>query len=319
MVQLKMKYRYDALGLKILSEICLPELSEWKEQNDKPLIEIVKRDLYNVWSTFDEKSRKRYMVDMNQIMFEVPETAIFSIEDGKRIVVSPSNGAEEDKIRLYILGTCIGAVLIQKKILALHGSAVVIDGKAYAFIGESGAGKSTIATALMNKGYPLLSDDIIPIHFYEDTPFVIPTYPQQKLWQESLEQFGMDSLHLSPLFERETKFSVPVRSNFFNQPLPLAGVFELSKTDIRKCKVNGVKGLQQFPILFKHTFRNIFITAMGLRDWHFSESARLVKKISMYQLQRPFIGFNTDQLVELILTSIEMENDADGYRVSTQN
>ena len=38
----------------------------------------------------------------------------------------------EDKIRLLFLGTCMGALLIQRKILPLHGSAIEIDGKAYA-------------------------------------------------------------------------------------------------------------------------------------------------------------------------------------------
>ena len=38
----------------------------------------------------------------------------------------------------------MGALLMQRKILPLHGSAIAIDGKAYAFVGDSGAGKSTL-------------------------------------------------------------------------------------------------------------------------------------------------------------------------------
>ena len=41
----------------------------------------------------------------------------------------------------------------EKDILPLHGSAVAINGKAYAFMGNSGAGKSTLASALINQGY----------------------------------------------------------------------------------------------------------------------------------------------------------------------
>ena len=37
---------------------------------------------------------------------------------------------DEDIIRLYILGTCMGAILMQRKILPLHGSAIAINGKA---------------------------------------------------------------------------------------------------------------------------------------------------------------------------------------------
>ena len=86
-------------------------------------------------------------------MFQVPDTAIFCIKDGNKIIVSPIKGSEEDKIRLYILGTCMGVLLMQRKVLTLHGSAIAIDGKAYAFIGESGAGKSTLASAFIREGY----------------------------------------------------------------------------------------------------------------------------------------------------------------------
>lgn len=60
------------------------------------------------------------------------------MEQGKRIVVSPIPGADERKVRLFILGTCMAVIMMQRGILPLHGSAVVIDGWAYAFVGHSG-------------------------------------------------------------------------------------------------------------------------------------------------------------------------------------
>ena len=111
---------------------------------------------------------------------------------------------------------------------------VAIDGKAYAFVGDSGAGKSTLASAFLNKGYQLLSDDVIAVSLSQDEhiPFVTPSYPQQKLWQESLNDFGMETSQLSIRFiDRETKYCVPVSSKFFSEPLPLSRIFELVKTE----------------------------------------------------------------------------------------
>ena len=34
----------------------------------------------------------------------------------------------------------------------------------------------------------------------------------------------MEATNYRPLFERETKYAVPVNSQFFTEPLPLAGV-----------------------------------------------------------------------------------------------
>ncbi|WFR62136.1 hypothetical protein P9222_28415 [Paenibacillus amylolyticus] len=85
------------------------------------------------------------------------------MEQGKRIVVSPIPGADEKKVRLFILGTCMAVIMMQRGILPLHGSAVVIDGWAYAFVGYSGAGKSTLSAALASRGYPLLTDDVVAL------------------------------------------------------------------------------------------------------------------------------------------------------------
>ena len=52
---------------------------------------------------------------------------------------------------------------MQRKVLPLHGSAIAINGKAYAIIGDSGAGKSTLALAFLNRGYRLLTDDVIAV------------------------------------------------------------------------------------------------------------------------------------------------------------
>ena len=116
-----------------------------------------------------------------------------------------------DAIRLYVLGTCMGAILMQRKTLPLHGSVIAIDGKAYAIVGDSGAGKSTLASAFLKRGFQLLTDDVIAVSFSEEgIPFVTPSYPQQKLWSESLDHFGMESNNYQPLIDREDKFAIPV-------------------------------------------------------------------------------------------------------------
>ena len=42
----------------------------------------------------------------------------------------------------------------------MHASAVAIDGKAAAFLGPSGSGKSSLALELMSRGAQLVSDDL---------------------------------------------------------------------------------------------------------------------------------------------------------------
>lgn len=299
---------YKAFGLRIESEILLPELPQMDEPTKRTDIIIEIADLSEQWCKYNDKYEQRFVVEKNIVMFQVPQTAIFSIQEGRKITFSPLPGAEKDKIRLYLLGTCMGALLIQRKILPLHGSALAINGKAYALIGDSGAGKSTLSSAFLRKGYQLLSDDVIAVSLScEGTPFVSPSYPQQKLWQESLNEFGMEPTHYRPLFERETKYAVPVSSQFFADPLPLVGVIELVKTEDESIEMIQIEGLERLRTLFHHTFRNFLVPRLGLMKWHFTVCTNMVNKINMFQLRRPTSRFTARELASLILSSIHEE------------
>lgn len=296
---------YKAFGLTVQSEIALPELPQkLVERKDEADIIIQIDDIYNLWYKLSSPQNK-FVITEDLVMFDIPDIAILSIQEGKKITVTPRKRYDEDIIRLYILGTCMGAILMQRRIFPLHGSAVAIDGKAYVFIGDSGAGKSTLATTFLNRGYQLLSDDVIAISFSKDKiPFVTPAYPQQKLWQESLTAFGMETSQYRSIYGRETKYTVPVPSQYFAEPLPLAGVFELIKTENENIEVHRIQGLDKLKAFSYHTYRNFLIPGLGLREWHFSTSASIVDQINIYQLCRPISGFTAHQLASLILTII---------------
>ncbi|WP_088293527.1 aldolase [Bacillus mycoides] len=314
MMETTNKNVYKVFGLRVLSEMKLPELPQINEQEENVEIVIRLTDLSQKWSEL-ASAKQNFVVDKNVVMIRIPDTAIFSIQGGKEIFVSPMKEACEDKIRLYILGTCMGALLIQRGILPLHGSAINIDGKVYAFVGNSGAGKSTLAAAFLSKGYKILSDDVIAVTVSSDkTPIVIPSYPQQKLWAESLNAFGMGTASYNPLFERETKYAVPVQSHFFSEPLPLAGVIELTKTEGENVELIRIEGLERLRTLFFHTFRKFLITQLKLTEWHFTTSTSVINQVDMFHLKRPNNRFTAHELVSIILKTIHGGVIDDVYR-----
>lgn len=293
---------YKAFGLTIASEIALPELLQEADQASAADVCIQQEDLSRAWKE-RQGSDDCYEVDDGVFMLNIEGTGIYSVREGKRISFSPAAGAEETAVRLYLLGTCMGALLFQRKLLPLHGSAVVVDGKAYAFVGDSGAGKSTLAAAFLRLGYPLLTDDVIAVTLTGDrVPFVIPAYPQQKLWQESIDKLGMRSEHYLPLYQ--SKFAVPVASLFCKEPVPLAGIFELVKSDKAETELRRLRGLERLPTVRYHTYRQFLISKLGLDHRHFSTSVSVVDRINMYQLRRPAEGFTVDELVGRILQAI---------------
>ncbi|WP_154991638.1 HPr kinase/phosphorylase [Priestia megaterium] len=307
MIGIKKKYAYDAFGLNILSELPLPELNCLVSPGDHIDVSIkLSKDKIEL------EQKKGFTVLSHYVAFKVPNLAVFSIKSGKEIAVEPLKDFDEAKARLYVLGTCMGVILMQQQTLPLHGSAIAIDGKAYAIVGNSGAGKSTLASAFIQKGYKLISDDVIPVTFSNDrTPMVQPTYPQQKLWEESLNEFGIDSRKYNPLFERETKYSVPVKNSFHNQSIPLAGIFELVKGSGESVEIRQTNGLEGFRILLHHTFRGSLLQRLGLKEWHFIYSSELLKSVNTFQVTRSSSNFTPYESVTKILNTMKEGNVID--------
>ncbi|PJN91782.1 aldolase [Bacillus sp. mrc49] len=304
-------YAYSTFGLTVASDILLPELekSSGDLSESEAVVHIRCRNLEKEWGETNPMDRKGFIVEENRVMFEVPELAVFSIEGGKTITVSFFEDGNEDRVRLYILGSCMGIVLMQRKVLALHGSAIAIDGKAYVFIGESGAGKSTLASSFMKKGYKLLSDDVIALSMKEGGPWITPSYPHQKLWLESIQAFEMKENEYEPLFDRITKFSIPVQENFQNQPLPLGGIFELTCADIESIELQPIKKLHRLQVLHTHTYRRTIMERMGLTAWHFTYCADCLSSVSIHRITRPTSSFTAHDLVDKITHVIQGGNN----------
>ena len=134
--------------------------------------------------------------------------------------------------------------------LPLHGSAVEIDGKAYAFLGDSERGNRRLAAAFVSEGYRLVSDDVIAVTLAGGggMPVVAPSYPQQKLWQESLDHLGMN------MERRELSAGLPgnreIRRagghSILRREVPLAGAFELVKSQAEESALDHCRILNGF-------------------------------------------------------------------------
>lgn len=294
-----------AFGLRISSEYRLPELLETNYNAENIDVTIEVGELTAYWNSLGPH-KEYYAVHNDSIAFNMPGAAIFLVQAGRRIVVSPFPHADERKIRLYLLGSCMGALLLQRHILPLHGSAVVIQGNAYAFIGHSGAGKSTLAAAMLNRGLPLLTDDVIPVTLNaQNIPMVIPAYPQQKLWRKSIHALGLDSISYAPLYQEVDKYAIPVAAQFSSTAVPLAGIFELSVSSNAMTQIEPVAGLHRFPLLVNHTYRNFLIPLLNMEQWHFNISAQIAAKASFITIARSNNAFTADHLTAQILHLIQ--------------
>lgn len=101
-------------------------------------------------------------------------------------------------------------------------------------MGAPGAGKSTTAAAFLKAGCTLLSDDLTAITFDEhNKPYVVPAYPQLKIWENTVNGLGWNELNLARVSEGVNKFAFTPRDSFPDEKIPLAGFYFLHRVKNR--------------------------------------------------------------------------------------
>lgn len=159
--------------------------------------------------------------------------------DGSRIQVTWTRSVLEEVVTLLV-GSVLGCVLRLQGVLCLHACVVKMGQQAIAIAGETGAGKSTTAAALAQRGYPILADDIAAIADRSSHFFVQPGYPRLRLWPESITALYGSEVGLDRVFDfmdkRFLDLSGTVNDNegetqlqFYQEPLPLAAIYILGK------------------------------------------------------------------------------------------
>jgi len=82
--------------------------------------------------------------------------------DGRSVTGAPPSGPRWRWERL-VLAQALPLASVLRGMEVLHASAVCLDGRAVAFLGRSGAGKTTLATRLLARGARLLTDDVLAL------------------------------------------------------------------------------------------------------------------------------------------------------------
>lgn len=72
----------------------------------------------------------------------------------------------------------------------LHAACVSMNDRQIAFLGDGGAGKSTLASFLYFNGYNILSDDMICINVYNDIIYTTSYVNRLRLWNDSFNNIS---------------------------------------------------------------------------------------------------------------------------------
>ena len=170
----------------------------------------------------------RCQINPDEAYLEWPQGGLFLVRQGQEIIIDPAKDADEMLVRTFLLGAAFGLLLHQQGQMVLHASAIALDEGAVLFIGDRGAGKSTTAALFQSHGYSLIADDVTVLDMSQpESVMVVPSFPQIKLWPESITSLGQQPEQFPQLNSLVEKRICSSPETFAKQSHPLLGIYVL--------------------------------------------------------------------------------------------
>ena len=200
-----------------------------------------------------------------------------------------------ETIRHLLLDQVIPRILGQRGQLILHAAAVVMpEGHAIAFLGDSGKGKSTLASSFYHNGARLITDDCLLLEEIDGQVVVIPNYYGLRLFNDSVNAIFGEQPGNSPVAHYTTKKRLQLPQRIGADPekgFRLTSIFLLTDAgeniEYDFVQINPIKGVEEIMTMIEQAFL-LDITDKPLIAHQFKVMGRVVSSgINIYRLEFP--------------------------------
>lgn len=293
-------FDYEVFGLRLRSEIPLPEL--FPTARDGPADVIIRRR-----SLGETASEPGLHVDSDRsLLLTIPDVGRYRIRAGREILVDPTAGVPDRNLRLYLLGSAFGVLLHQRGLLPLHANAIEVDGKAIVFMGEAGAGKSTLAAWFHDRGFRVIADDVCVVQFGAGGQILAcPGLPRLRLWEEVLEATGRQAAAFPRSYLGDDdfrKYDVSISANAARDASEIGAIFLLARANA--LRVERLSGVDAAKAVFDNTYRGRYVEYVDGHRSHWSAAIELVRQVPFYRLSRIWNIDRLDEQGERILEAV---------------
>ena len=276
------RFGYKLFGLRVISEIELPELIP-ADVEDASEVTI------RVGTVVAPGSEPGFSGTGAAKVLNVPSVARYLVSGGRWITVDAMPGALPADVRLFLLGSAFGALLLQRALLPLHANAIEMDGGAVAFMGPSGIGKSTLAAWFHDRGFPVLADDVcVVIAGTNQRIEVLPGLPRLRLHKDALTASGRRPENYQRSFPSRAdleKFDVPIAASTTSSgPIELRAIYLL--IDDEQFSIAPLCGIEAMDALFANTYRGQLLAEAEMTRSHFLSCCAVLKDTPIYSLRR---------------------------------
>jgi len=211
--------------------------------------------------------------------------------DGRSLKCRAFPGASSESFQVYLVQRALSFALVKQGLEPLHATAVVAGGRAIAFLGGAGAGKSSLAACFLGAGDALLTDDLLLVRGAGQGVLASPGPPRLKLFPRVARRLLGHRTSGVAMNPDTKKLIVPLTTErVWSRPAPLAALYVLRSRGnrTRRIDIERLEPRAAFVEILKSTFNDLQTGARRAQRL-FAAASRLAMDVPVNVIHYPRI------------------------------
>jgi hypothetical protein len=296
--------RYKAYGSVLESGIPLPELPPTEQTTPEFTFQLslprqqesISVRWFHQWGFSEEKVWLYFGKQEDSYLLRFPDLADFHVSaTGKRVRCYPVAEVPLETLRHLFLDQVFPLALSRRGKLVLHASSVMTEGGAISFVGETGAGKSTLAASFAKEGFSFITDDCLLLEENRGQLMAFPGYPGLRLWPDVVSRLFEGELENCDVAHYTDKKRIGIdltgsSLRFQNDSVHLRKIYFLTSYEPSRndcpIRITPISPRDTFMELVRHAYK-LDIDDRDMLETEFGCLGRIVGLPIFYRLNYP--------------------------------
>jgi len=218
------------------------------------------------------------------------------VTDGSQVTVD--GPADREPPSWLLESWAVTLAMLQRGRVVLHGTVMEVAGRVVVLAGDSGAGKSTTAAALGQRGHRLLTDDVAVVDLRDGVPWVLPFRRGLHLCDDAADALGLDRGGLARMDGAPGKLVLdPDGLDREPRPIDCVVVLGLGGAEVAVRRLTGAAALE---CLTTRAGRPLASRAILGPRRHLEAMAAIASAVPVWSVTRPTEGWTAEDVARRV-------------------